>query len=402
MQEVLIGRQPIYDDNLNVYAYELLFRASQDQNTADFSDGDKATTQVVVNAFIEIGLDKIVGNRPAFFNMTRNFLLSDNPLPFSGEQLVLEVLEDVKVDEELVAAVKCLSNKGFTIALDDFIFHDSLRPLVEVSDIVKIDILPLNHSELKEHVTELRRYDVKLLAEKVETQEEYEFCKSLGFDYYQGYFFCKPRIIKGQSIPSNKLAVLRVLAKLNEADVDAAELEAEISQDVTLSYRLLRTIYSAFFALPRKVDSIRQAVAFIGNQATKNWATLIALAGIVDKPNELMTTAMTRAKFCEQLADTIEATNLDVFFTVGLFSALDALVGMSMDELLKELPLSEGIVDALLHHEGRPGEALFCALAYERGDWDNVKFCKLSDSDIATAYMTAMQWADQSKQGLRH
>lgn len=401
MQDIFVGRQPIYDEKLDVYAYELLFRAGAGQNSADFYDGDTATSQVVVNTFVDIGLEQIVGNRPAFFNMTRNYLLDDNPLPFSGEQLVLEVLEDVEVDEDLVCAVRRLSKKGYTIALDDFIFHDSLRSLVEVADIVKIDIMALSKDELVEHVTRLRRYAVKLLAEKVETQEEYELCKSLGFDYYQGYFFCKPKIVKGQRIPSNKLAVLRVLAKLNESEVGGDELEKEITQDVSLSYRLLKTVNSAFYALPRKVDSIRQAVVYIGHQATKNLATLLSLAGIEDKPSELMTTAMIRAKFCEKLANAARMPNAEAYFTVGLFSALDALMDAPMEELLKELPLNEDIVTALLCREGQPGEALSCVLAYERGDWGNVFFGGLPAEDFTDNYLEAVAWADESTRSLK-
>ncbi len=334
MHDVFIGRQPIYDRHLKVFAYELLFRATEGQNAAAFRDGDGATSQVIVNAIVEIGLDQIVGDYPAFFNMTRNYLLADNPLPFSGKRLVLEVLEDIEVDEKLLTAVKNLSSKGYTIALDDFILRDATRSLVEVADIVKIDITMLDRAKIKEHVSELRKYPVKLLAEKVETQEEYAFCRTLDFDFYQGYFFCKPRIIKGQSVPSSKQAALRVLMKLNDANADVEDLECEITQDVSLSYRLLRTVNSAFFALPRKVDSIRQAVAYMGHQTTKNLAILLLLTGIEGKPSELIKTAMIRAKFCEKLAIAASMPNVEIFFTVGLFSTIDAIMDAPMEVLL--------------------------------------------------------------------
>ncbi len=395
MHDVYIGRQPIYQNDMKVFAYELLFRAADTQNAAVFADADLATSQVLVNSIVEIGLDQIVGDRPAFFNMTRNYLLSESPLPFSGGRIVLEVLEDIEIDQELLDAVKRLSDRGYRIALDDFIFQESLRSLVDVADIVKIDITQLTREELKKHVVELRKQSVKLLAERVETQEEYDFCKVLGFDLYQGYFFCKPRVIKGQRIASNKLAILRLLMNLNNAEVDFEELENEISQDVSLSYRLLRTINSAFFALPRKVESIHQAVAYIGLQRTRDLAILLTLSDFNDKPNEVLKTALIRAKFCEKMGGLVKIPNTELFFTVGLFSTLDALMDAPLETVLKGLPLSEDIVDALLYREGRPGEVLSRVMAYERGDWGNVSLDLLTPDQIRSAYLESLHWADE-------
>lgn len=394
MRNIFIGRQPIYDNSMRVFAYELLFRAVGDDNQAVFEDGDVATTQVLVNSIIEIGLDRIVGERPAFFNMTRNYLLSDHPLPFSGERIVLEVLEDVLIDDELLGALKSHSDKGYIIALDDFVFKESLRSLIEIADIVKIDISTQSRAELKKQVAELRQYPVKLLAERVETQEEYDFCKVLGFGLYQGYFFCRPRIIEGQGIPANKLAILRLLVKLNEEEVDIEELEREISQDVSLSYRLLKTVNSAFFSLPRTVESVHQAVTYLGLQNTKSLAILLTLANFDDKPAEIMKTALIRGKFCEKVCTLLGLPNLEIYFTVGLFSTLDALMDTPLQELLSDLPLSEDIVDALLYREGRPGEVLALVLAYERGHWDEVAYDGVEAREISTAYLEALDWAE--------
>lgn len=395
MKNIFIGRQPIYSQDLKVFAYELLFRETDQKNEASFKDGDSATTQVIFNALIEIGLDQIVGERPAFFNMTRNYLLASCPLPFSEKRIVLEVLENITPDQELLAALRSLSEKGYTLALDDFVFQEELSPLVDIVEIVKIDISATSREDLRWQVEKLRQYPVQLLAEKVETQDEYDFCQELGFDLYQGYFFCKPRIIVGKRIPTNKIAIMRLLAKINDPNLNLGDLEEEISQDVSLSYRLLKTVNSAFFALPRKVESIHEAIAYIGLQTTRDLATLLALSGFDDKPLELMKTALVRAKFCEKIGGLIDLPNYELFFTVGLFSVLDALMDSPMETILKDLPVSEDIVDALLHREGPSGEILAKALAYERGDWGNVPIKSLEPKEIMTAYIQALQWAEK-------
>jgi EAL and modified HD-GYP domain-containing signal transduction protein len=219
MPEVFVGRQPIYTRKLDVCAYELLFR-SNETNRAQVVNGNQATSQVILNTFMEIGLDTIVGQKRAFINLTRDFLLQEYSAVFPAKRVVLEVLEDVPVDAALIAAVRRLSAQGYTIALDDFVYHERLRPLVEVADIIKVDVLALDRKTLSEHSTLLRQYNVQLLAEKVETQDAFKFCKALGFDYFQGYFFCKPEIIKGHRVPANRLATLQLLARLRDPDVE--------------------------------------------------------------------------------------------------------------------------------------------------------------------------------------
>ncbi len=401
MQEIFVGRQGIFDRDLNIYAYELLYRSSE-KNSAGSFDGETATSQVVVNAIMEIGLDRVVGDRRAFINLTRSFLVGENPVPFPVKQLVLEVLEDVEVDATLMDGVRSLSGQGFMIALDDFVYHDSLKPLVEAADIIKIDLQALDRETVKKHLAVLRQYPVKLVAEKVETQEDYDFCLDQGFDYFQGYFLCRPRVMRGRKMPANRLATLRLLARLQDPQVEAKELDTLISQDVSLSYKLLRYINSAFFGLPRKVESISQAVVYLGLRTIKTWVSLIVLSGIDDKPLELMTTAMVRAKMCELLAEAVDDHGKDIYFTVGLFSTLDAMMDTPMEDILRSLPLTEEIQQALLNHQGRHGQALACVLAYEHHHWDTVQFEDLEASQIRQAYLQAIQWADQSAQELHH
>lgn len=398
-RRIFLGRQPIYDRALQVYAYELLYRSSE-ENRAGMPDGDAATSQVILNAFTEIGLETLVGEHLAFINLTRSFILGDNPLPLAQGKVVLEILEDIVVDEALIAAVRQLSQAGYLIALDDFIFHESLRPLIDVADIIKIDVRALTRETVSAHVTELRRSKARLLAEKVETQEEYEYYKDLGFDYFQGYFFSKPKVISRHALPANRLAILRLLGRLHDPAVSTKELDTLISQDVSLSYKLLRYINSAFFALPKKVESLHQAIVYLGNQTIKTWVTLIALSGIDDKPHELMTIALVRGKMCELLAMRLKLPNKESYFITGLFSALDAMMDAPLAQVIENLPLSTEVVAALLGHEGQAGQALHCSLAYERGEWDKIDCSRMDEGVVVQSYLDAVAWADQAMKEL--
>lgn len=332
----------------------------------------------------------------AFINLTRSFLVSEDPLPFPKERVVLEILEDIKADADVVLGVHKLAQQGYCMALDDFVYDEKLRPLIELAHIIKIDLMALSREALQEHVRLLRKYPVKLLAEKIETPEEFEHCKQLGFDYFQGYFLSKPNIVQGQQLPPNRLAVLQLLAKLQDTESGSGDLERLVSQDVGLSYKLLRYINSAFFAFPKKIESIRQAVVYLGIQAIKSWVTLLVVAGMDDKPAELVIQAMQRAKMCELLAKTAKRPQVESYFIVGLFSLLEALMDTPLAEILDKLPFTDDVRRALLEHEGPYGEALLCVLAYEKGDFNRARFDRLSPSQMTDAYVAAARWADES------
>ena len=221
MSEIFIGRQPIYDRKLNVYGYELLFRAAH-TNRADITDGDKATSDVIVNAFMEIGLDNIVNKRLAFINLTRSFFVDNRCISLPKDRVVLELLEDIEADEEVLQGVKRLSEQGYTIALDDFIYHEALRPLVQLAHIIKIDIMALSNEEIRDHVKQLRQHSLSLLAEKVDTREDFDFCMDPASDYFQGYFFPQPMAIRGQRLPNNRLAFLHLFPLLHNPAVSPA------------------------------------------------------------------------------------------------------------------------------------------------------------------------------------
>jgi EAL and modified HD-GYP domain-containing signal transduction protein len=391
MSDIFIARQPIYTRELDIHAYELLYRSGNTQQ-AGVVDGEDATAQVLINALIEIGLPQLVGTQRAFINCTEHYLLQGLPAPIASDQVVLEVLEDVMPGEALLAALKKLRDAGYFIALDDFVYDESKRELVALSDMIKVDVLTLSDAELEQQVDALRPFDVKLLAEKVETQAEFEHCKALGFHYFQGYFLSRPHIVKGSGTPSSKLAILRLLAEMQDPELDMQQLEQHIAQDVSLSYRILRYINSAMLNLPKSVDSIFRAITLLGLTPIKSWVTIIAMSSIDDKPYGLMTQSLVRAKMCEGLAPAMQLP-ADRAFTVGLFSTLDALMDQHMEELLAQLPLSVEMKAALLRHEGPLGELLQRVLSYERGDWDPLVATEHDSTTLREAYLDAIKWA---------
>jgi len=395
MPDVFVARQPIYNRALDVVAYELLFRDS-DGGHAVITDPEAATSKVILNSFTEIGLENIVGNRRAFINVSKRFLLEGSStlldlLP--ANRIVLELLEDVEPDEELLEVLRNLSDRKYTLALDDFTWNESLQCLVDVARIVKLDLVALDRPAIEEHVERLRPLGLKLLAEKVETHEDFEFCKGVGFDYYQGYFFCKPKTISGRSVATNQLIKLRLVSQLQGADVGFDELEDIISCDVGLSYRLLRYINSAFFSLPREVASIRQALVLLGQRNIRKWATLLVLADVDnDKPQELMVTGLIRARMCELVGEARGGLDADTYFTTGLFSVVDAMMDSTMEAILGELPLSEDIRQALLEQTGPAGEVLQAVVAFERGEIGRVAESLRAAAPLQEAYPQATAW----------
>lgn len=400
MPDYFLGRQPIFDAQLNVKAYELLYRGSEANSMAHVDD-DAATSDVLLNSFLEMGLSKVVGEHQAFINLTRRFIVDDAMLPPPSQQLVLEILEHIEVDDNLVRAVQVLKDKGYIIALDDFIFHEKFRPLVALADIIKIDLRALDQQQVLEHLDVLREYPVKLLAEKVETLDEFDWCKAAGFDYFQGYFLCKPKVLKGQRLPANRMNTLRIMGELQNAEVEVKGLEEIISQDVTMSFRLLRYINSAAFSLRSQIESIRHAIVYLGLDEVKNWANMIALSMVDDKPSELMLVSLIRAKMCEIFSSRLGQGTDGTAFIVGMFSLLDAMMDKPFEELMETLPLADEIKDALLKGSGPYSDILKNTVAYEYGDWDAINCPELSEGAIADIYLESVDWANQTMRSLR-
>jgi EAL and modified HD-GYP domain-containing signal transduction protein len=379
---VFIARQPIFDLRLEVVGYELLFRGAND-NVAVISDHDEATSTVVINAFTEIGLESVVGDRRAWINVSRDFLLGGLARILPRGRVVLELLEDQVVDEALIDAIEDHRARGFSFALDDYSADPALEPALEYADFVKLDVLARDPAAVEEDVARLAGRGVTLLAEKVETREDHERCLELGFELFQGYFFCKPERMEARSVAPSRLSVLQLVAALQDPAIEISRLETLVSRDIALSYRLLRYINSAFFGLRREVDSIGRALMLLGIENVKRWATLSIFASVEEKPRELIETALVRARFCELAGE----GNRDQLFTLGLFSVVDALMDAPMEEVIASMPFPDEMRDALVSHEGPKGDLLETALRYERGE-----FVPPHDG-LGAAYVEAIEWA---------
>ncbi len=396
MSQVFVGGQPIYDGRLRVVGYELLYREGKENESAERST--EATAKLLFSAVIEVGLEKLTGKHPAFINLTGDMLNVIRQFSPPKERIVFEVLEDVKDEEGVIAAVQELKRAGYRIALDDFANQLSQQSFLPYADIVKVDVLNARYGDLLTLIRQLKRRNLTVIAEKVENLTQFQVCRDLGFDWFQGHFLSRPHIIRTKTLAPNKAAVLHLLARLGDPNVRLEELEAIISRDVALSFKLLRCINSAYYALPRRVESLREAILFLGTQTIVSWVSLVALAGLSDKPQELFAIALIRAEMCERLGTLTKTRQPEKYFTVGLLSVLDVLMDMPMEDLIKLLPLSHDVNRVLLGEDRSSplGMALACTLAYERGDWDKVSQFGLETSALAQAYIEAVGWASEA------
>lgn len=347
----------------------------------------------MLNLFGDMGLRNVVGDHKAFINFTEGLLLNENQPFFPHNQVVIEVLEDVKASSEMIESLKKLRKSGYKIALDDYIFNPELAEFETCADFIKVDILEVGPKKLQEHIGRLKDQGIKLLAEKVETREQFEFCRKIGFDLFQGYFFAKPQILKGRSLPSNKLAIIQLLSHVYDPDIDMNVLSTTISQDVALSQKLLKfvsTVDNRF-----QLSSIHDAVMRFGLRRLQSWASMLVLSKADDKPMELFKTSLIRAKFCELVGGQVGDHSKDSYFTVGLFSTLDALMDTPLQELLVELNFDDTIKRALLEQSGSLGITLVAAKGIEQGRTDFELPQRISASELSKLYLEAMEFANK-------
>jgi len=391
--EICIAHQPIVDRGLNLIGYELLFRPAQ--CGAAGTSGDGATSQVLLNSFVEIGLENLVAEHLAFVNITQSLLASDRLTEIPSKQLVLEILEDVVPDEVVVEAVARLSDRGYRIALDDFIYRPELDPLIRIADIIKFDVLQTPAGEVAGLITRLREINPRLvfLAEKVETHEEFERFAALGIEHFQGYFFARPRVLTGKTIKSNQAVVLDLLARVHEPDITADALASLISSDVSLCHKMLRYINSPATGLRQEISSIQQAVVLLGLSTIQNWVTLLAMSDLHGKPPVLLNTALVRARCCELLARAAGLETPESYFMVGLLSVVDGLLDQPMEQVLEQLPLPEGFKLALLTGQGTQGEALRCVMTAERDTDETLRFQDLEPAEVSRSLVDAIHWS---------
>ena len=394
-----IARQPIFKKNLQIYGYEFLFRDSI-KNAAPLIDGDIATSRVLSTTFITNDFYKYTEGRKAFINFTRNLIVNEIPLIFPNKAIVVEILENVRADDEVIKACKNFVQKGYLIALDDFIYDPDLKPLIDLADIIKIDFRQTSPETMKNYIGQLRKYKKIFLAEKVETYKEFRSALSLGFDYFQGYFFSKPEIIKERKLQTSKINLLLVICEINRKKFNLDQLEKFISHDVVLSYKLLRYVNSAYYRRISEIKSVKQALILLGEVEIKRFIAFMAMTKLSEgKPTELIKVSSIRAKFCELLGSHMEmAENIDELFTLGLFSLLDAIMDNSMENIMKRLPLSKSIKNALILGKGPLKKIFSLAKFYEKGDWRNVKLLSgqmnINEDKLPDLYLKAVEWGN--------
>jgi len=392
VSDVLLARQPLLDRELRAVGYELLFRGASPQH-AEVADAERATAHVALGALTELGLDRLTGSRPAWINVSREFILDGLAATLPPGRVVLEILEEQLIDGRLVSAVGELRRAGHVLALDDFVYDPDAEPLLSMVDFVKLDVRALDPDSFQAELDRVRAGGAAVVAEKVETPEELDRCQRLGCELFQGYFFCRPELVGGRSIDASRLSLLALMSALQRPDIGLRELERTIALDLGLSYRLLRYINSAFFGLRHQIRSIGQALALLGTERLRQWAALSVFASVERKPAELTVTALVRARFCELAAGPAGWPSAAELFTLGLFSLVDALMDMPMDEVLRRVPFADETRRALACHEGPGGALLESVVALERGELARAEAIAPGGTE---RYRAAVEWADQA------
>jgi EAL and modified HD-GYP domain-containing signal transduction protein len=318
------------------------------------------------------------------------------------DHVAVEILESVDPDPEVIAACRQLKAEGYMIVLDDFVFHERYGPLIELADIIKVDFMATEPATRKDMVQRHGNQKVQFLAEKVETGAVFQEALDAGYAYFQGYFFSKPMIVAGRDIPGSKLSYLRVLHEVNKPEIEFEQLETVIKHDVSLSYKLLRFINSAFFKFSVKVESIKHALILLGTREIKKWVSVVALSGMgFDKPQELLTLSLIRARFCEMLASRtgLDQRASDLFMT-GLFSVIDALIDRPMHVVLTELPLAEEIKQALLGRDNVLRDVFGLVLSYERAEWSRTSIyarkLRVNEGELPEMFFDSVNWASMT------
>jgi len=391
-----MARQPIYDREMRLYGYELLYRSGSTGGAGQLDE--TAEIMSLANTLIEVGLDKLVGKSTAFVNVPARLLGAEELRLLPPGQVTLEILEDTPWSDEVHDAIEHLKMLGYRLALDDYIFEARHEPFLEHVEIVKVDIMGISHEELRARFPQMRRHGQIYLAEKVESHEEFEMCQMLGFDLYQGYFFAKPNTIKGNGIPANYSLLISLLAKLQEPDIQLDELESLIAGNVALCHKVLRLVNSASVGLSRPIESIKQAILFLGISRIRTVASLAIVTSMSGKPPELYALAMVRARFCEDVARSSGFDSPDKHFTAGLLSILDALTDTPMAEVISELPLSTELAETLCgKSEGSQcARTLRSVLAFERGQFESQNVLEMNPN----TYLDAVRWAREQEMSL--
>lgn len=387
------ARQPIFDRDRQVAGYEILYRSGPTARTAEILDAAEATADVLAAAFGSTAPSDVLGGVPGYVNVPRSIVLDRSLLSFDPTRLAVEVLEDVAGDPEVLGALAELRAAGFTVALDDFTPAPSRMRLLRHADVVKVDVRASGDDRLDAVARLVSRYDVSMLAEKVESLGEFERCRDLGFELFQGYFFARPELMAAHRLDADRGRLVELMASLHATDPDIDGVVREVEASPEMAARILQVLNSSASGLPRVVESVREGVVLLGTRRLAELASLLVLAAHDHKPAELVTVALARARMCELLATGIGVADPASYFTVGVFSVLDALADRPMAEVARALPLSEEVRTALVSRAGDRGAVLSTVIAYEAGEWDRLPSLGVDTTVITAAYLESLDWA---------
>ncbi|MGF1770838.1 EAL domain-containing protein [Vibrio wakamikoensis] len=397
MKYSYIARQPILDSEQKTVGYELLFRDGPNNTFPDI-DPELATNRLLSEHFLATHYSTI-GDKLGFVNFPYQSLVNLVPTLFPKENLVIEILESCEPTAELLAAIKKMSQAGYTIALDDFVPRKEWLPFLPYTSIIKIDIRQYSLKKAQALIERLRPHNITFLAEKVETYEEFELAKQVGFDQFQGYFFSRPQLIRRKQIKPSFLTVVQLCKEIANQDINYDELERLISLDVTLSYKLL-TFVNASYLIRSEIKSFKQALVYLGEERLRKFISLVAITSTQDdKPDSLYSLSIQRARFCELLLSDMN-TNLDegLGFLTGMFSLLDSLFDQPLEELVEKMPIDHMVKSALVTKQGTLGNILSLVKAYENADWMTViayrDKLEVSDEKLAKHYDDAIKWTE--------
>lgn len=405
-EPLFLGRQPILDRNQNLVAFELLFRSGE-ANHAQISDDFTATTTVINHAFNELGIETALGPYQGFLNMSEALLMSDVIEILPKGKIIMEILETVKINRALVERCKFLKTRGFELALDDFTdYEPEMDPFLELVDIVKIDILLVEPERLGKLVEKIRKWPVRLLAEKVDSIEQFEHCKALGFDLFQGYYFARPQIISGKRLSHSELTLMKLLGQVT-SDADEQEIADTLKENPHLSLNLLRLTNSVACGVKHKPTSIRAAITILGRRQLQRWVQILLYSSGSSEhafPNPILQLAATRGKLMELLSPKIGNKEFEEgAFMTGIMSLMDTLLGMPIGEILSSIPVSQEVKDALTERTGKLGKLLELAEALEKGNVAGIESCiaecpKVSLHDVSAAQAEALKWSNSIAQ----
>jgi EAL and modified HD-GYP domain-containing signal transduction protein len=381
--EIFVARQPIFTKQKKIFGYELLFRNGLENAFPDI-DGDIASSKTLSNIFFSFEIKEILGNKPGLINFTKNLILQKIPLLFSPQHLIIEVLEDIEPDKEIIAALEQIKKRGFIIALDDFIYHEKFRPIMELCKIIKFDLIATPLESLIDFVKDIQSWDITLLAEKVETYEEFQQAKEMGFKLFQGYFFSKPEVLSKTEIPTSQITKLKLINEVGKKEFDLKKIERLIKKDVSVSYKLLKFINSAYFKRANPINTLKDAITFLGIDELKKFVNIVVISDFCEtKPNELIRQSVIRARMCERCGTILKSKFLpEELFTLGLFSFMDALLDRKMEEILEHIIFSKKMRNALLGKDKEFNRISNIIISFEKGDWKNNIFNLISGAQI--------------------